>query len=158
MMSIVVSCACGKKFSARSELAGRTVKCLSCGKALTVPNGQPNGKSLADKIVATCKCGKSFGADPNLAGRRVRCPKCAEVMTVPEAPRPAAQVSNVSEPAAASTQYDNRGLLELLDELGLEASRTGHRCDSCKADMALDAVLCLKCGYHAEMGKHLKRA
>src|SRR5262245_21026704 len=36
-MSIKVKCACGAKFTARDELGGATVQCISCGAPLQVP-------------------------------------------------------------------------------------------------------------------------
>jgi hypothetical protein len=38
---IVVACACGARFAAGAELAGKRVKCPKCGQALTVGGGQP---------------------------------------------------------------------------------------------------------------------
>ena len=119
-MPIVVSCTCGQKFAARRELAGRTVKCLACGDPLTVPNGSLATKPLSAKIVAQCKCGKSFQAEPDLAGRRVRCPECHEAVTVPAAQPPVANESNRPAQAASNSESFNNGLLELLDEIGVE--------------------------------------
>jgi hypothetical protein len=40
-MSIVVSCSCGQSFRAKAELAGRRVKCPSCGSPLQIPQSAP---------------------------------------------------------------------------------------------------------------------
>jgi hypothetical protein len=37
-MSVRVQCGCGKRLSARDELAGKRVKCPSCGQPVTVPS------------------------------------------------------------------------------------------------------------------------
>src|SRR5688572_2836884 len=36
-MSLVASCQCGQRFAAIPQLAGKTVPCPACGRALTVP-------------------------------------------------------------------------------------------------------------------------
>src|SRR6185437_6872201 len=38
-MSIEFSCACGKRFKVRDELAGKRGKCTGCGKAVLIPRG-----------------------------------------------------------------------------------------------------------------------
>jgi len=37
-MPIRLECQCGKQYSIRNELSGRTLKCKSCGTAIRVPN------------------------------------------------------------------------------------------------------------------------
>ncbi len=36
-MAIAITCTCGKSFQAKVELAGKTVKCPSCGQPLAIP-------------------------------------------------------------------------------------------------------------------------
>jgi hypothetical protein len=38
-MAIAVSCACGKSFNVKDELAGKNIKCPSCQEVVTVPGG-----------------------------------------------------------------------------------------------------------------------
>ena len=45
----------------------------------------------------------------------------------------------------------------LLDELGLESSKTGQRCPNCKSDINEDTVICIDCGFNLETGKLLKK-
>ncbi len=40
-MSVIVSCPCGKRFQAKSELAGKKIRCSSCGNILTIGSGAP---------------------------------------------------------------------------------------------------------------------
>ena len=47
-------------------------------------------------------------------------------------------------------------MADLLDEIGMEATRTGVRCPNCRSDIEADAVLCIACGYNLETGKLLK--
>ena len=42
-MPITVSCQCGKSFQAKDELAGRRVKCPSCGSGIQIPSPTPQG-------------------------------------------------------------------------------------------------------------------
>ncbi len=39
--SVPVSCACGKRLLARAELAGKAIKCPSCGARITIPATEP---------------------------------------------------------------------------------------------------------------------
>lgn len=84
-MSIKATCTCGAEFKAKPELAGKRVKCPTCGQAFTVPKPQ----AAADLMRITCQCGKSMRAKRELAGKRVKCPACGGVVQVP-APQAAA--------------------------------------------------------------------
>ncbi|MCG8405318.1 MAG: hypothetical protein MI923_08990 [Phycisphaerales bacterium] len=51
-MSIVASCHCGKKFKAKDQMAGKRVRCPSCGEPVRIPgdkegSGAPVGASRA---------------------------------------------------------------------------------------------------------------
>ena len=78
-MTIAVACQCGKRFAAKPELAGKRVKCPSCGQPLTVPgSAAPQAVSAsaaaATPVVVTCECGGRFQAGPHLLGKQVACP------------------------------------------------------------------------------------
>lgn len=49
-------------------------------------------------------------------------------------------------------------MASLLDELGLESSKTGMRCPNCKSDIDEGAVLCVDCGYNIDSGKMVKKS
>ena len=100
--------------------------------------------------------------DNRFSDRRVKCPACSGVVEIPKlASQAQSAASRPSHDAlapqvvGAASQAANTGLLGLLDEIGVEKSRTGVRCTSCKADMEPEAVLCVRCGFHVELGKHL---
>jgi hypothetical protein len=100
---IVVACACGAKFAAGAELAGKRVKCPKCGNALTVGAAQgavtPSSQATAGGAAAipvASPATPAFGGDFGLAGLldeagvkqkatgENACPSCGEFMA-PEA-------------------------------------------------------------------------
>lgn len=75
-MTIQVTCQCGKKLSAKPQLAGRQVKCPNCGESLVVPGStqkptrkalQPTGDGLGD-LLDEAGIANSVGAES--------CPSC----------------------------------------------------------------------------------
>lgn len=71
-----------------------------------------------------CECGKLLTAADGTTGRRAQCPACQRVMRVPSAPR--AEEPALAPPAPASA---------------------GSACPSCGQPMAVEAVLCVQCGF-----------
>ena len=51
-MSVAVTCSCGSKFKAKEELAGKRVKCPSCGGTLAVPAVNPAVLDAGDPLGA----------------------------------------------------------------------------------------------------------
>ena len=91
-------------------------------------------------ITLTCRCQARIQVKDELAGRSVKCPKCGEVLTVPQPPAP--------PPAPADEdEYQLAPLEEVLKQ--------GPTCPVCQADMPQGAVLCVKCGYHLLLRKHI---
>jgi hypothetical protein len=99
-------------------------------------------------IRIACTCGQNLAAPDNLAGKKAKCPKCGQLIAVPA---PAAK-----SPPTAPASGGPASFHELLDEAGMTASKTGVRCASCGADMARGAVLCVQCGYHAQLGRRVE--
>ena len=87
-MSVRATCACGAEFNAKPGLAGKTVKCPTCGGQLTVPRR----KASRPPILVKCKCGSSFKAKPDLAGKQLSCPSCAQPLKVPNPYATAARI------------------------------------------------------------------
>lgn len=88
-MASIVTCACGKSFKAKPELAGKLLKCPACGKGIQVPtagaSAQPARATPAQTAIAvTCQCGSSFKAPPSLAGKQVACPTCKNSLAIPD--------------------------------------------------------------------------
>ena len=92
-------------------------------------------------IKVTCTCGKTVSANDGLAGRRVKCPDCSEPISIP---------------AESTFKKAGSDMAGLLDEIGIEATRTGVRCPNCRSDLQADAILCVACGFNLETGKVLK--
>jgi DNA-directed RNA polymerase subunit RPC12/RpoP len=72
-MSILVTCSCGAKFKAKVELAGKRLKCPTCGHPLSVPTQE----AATTPIRVACQCGQAFQAKVSLAGKAVACPACS---------------------------------------------------------------------------------
>ena len=49
MQPIPVTCSCGKKFRAKTELAGKRVECPACGQALAIPRAGPAAGTAPSK-------------------------------------------------------------------------------------------------------------
>jgi hypothetical protein len=98
-------------------------------------------------IKVACACGAAFAAKDELAGRTVACPKCKQPLTIP---RPQA----AAVPAAPAAPHANAGL---FDDLGLKARDTNvARCSSCGAEMAPNAIICIKCGFNTKLGRRME--
>lgn len=158
-MPIAVRCACGKSINAPDQLAGKKAKCPSCGAALSIPDGA-SAKQSASKattggptsaakelpIYVTCECGKKLTAPAKMAGKSVQCPTCRQLVKIPKA---------AESTTASGNKPVKDGLADLLDEVDLSRSKTGHRCPECRADLQPDDILCIQCGYNLESGKKL---
>lgn len=87
-----VTCKCGQKMMAKSQMAGKMVRCPRCADILQIPGPIPS-KSTSSSIQITCgQCGQRFVARQELAGKAVKCPMCSHPLTVPKpgATRPTA--------------------------------------------------------------------
>jgi hypothetical protein len=122
-------------------------------------------------IKVTCQCGKSFAAKDELAGKAVKCPNCQQPLRIPGAPAAAAPGRNLAAPlpsaaprqqatsAAAFGPPSNAGggAHSLFDEAGLKQAPVGATmCPGCAAPMPTGAVVCIKCGYNAKLGRRME--
>lgn len=154
-MPIPVTCSCGKRFAAPDNLAGKRVKCPACSQTLTIP--QPASSSTAPEAAAQpnairvrCECGKTLTVKQELAGKAIKCPACGKPVRVgaPQ-PKPKAQEADPGLPSG-------EGVGDLLDEVDLGQSSTGHRCPVCRADLQEDDIICVQCGYNFETGRKIE--
>ena len=149
-MPIPVTCKCGKSFAAPDKYAGKSVKCPGCSELLEIPAAKPKARpgAASPGITVTCPCGKRLTAKPEWAGKTIKCPACEKPIRIGAAKSPQKQKAGNS-----ATGCD---LAELLDEVDLGQSATGHRCPVCRADLLPDDVLCVKCGYNLESGRKIE--
>jgi hypothetical protein len=134
-MPIKVQCACGKAFAAKDELAGKTVKCPGCQKPLKIP-----GETASAKAEGKPANGQGTGAA-----------KPAAAKTAAPKPAPAKQ------PAAAAPAPPSAD--SLFDEIGLAPPVEGTRpCPGCTEPLAIEAVVCVKCGYNTRLGRRMTTA
>ena len=121
-------------------------------------------------IKVTCTCGSSFAAKDELAGRTVKCPKCSSPLTIPAAgptiPAPARAAAPQPQPVGAAAPRP-AGLTppaaplpssgSVFDEVGLKQTVAGARmCPGCASPMPPNAIICIKCGYNAKIGRRME--
>lgn len=98
-MTIKVACKCGKRFAAQPHLAGKRLKCPSCGLPITVPAQQTSpeitttskpetledtqARKSAQYTSVNCKCGARLRIKHVIAGRTAKCPKCGNLVVPP---------------------------------------------------------------------------
>ena len=114
-VSIQTKCACGATFKAKSEMAGKRVKCPACSQPLTVPN--PVESRTAIDVV--CQCGKSLRAKPALVGKQVKCPACGQPLVV-QAPVQGVEERQLDDLIAGDISGDDPLGLDLGLELGTD--------------------------------------
>ncbi len=132
-MPITVSCQCGAKFAAKDELAGKAVKCPKCSQPIKIPGGTAPAatpQKTAPKTPAT--------STPGTQQKAATTPARPATKTPATTPTPA--------PSAIGS---------ILDEIGLQGSKTGQQCPKCRADMAQGAIICVACGFNTASGKQL---
>jgi len=93
---------------------------------------------MADISFACPQCNQELEAPTELAGEIVECPSCETQLEVPTAA--------VSQPV--ETQNDTKEPSSYPATPAVENS-----CSNCGKSMEPATVLCLKCGYHSELGK-----
>jgi hypothetical protein len=118
-------------------------------------------------IKVTCQCGKSFAAKDELAGRAVKCPNCQQPLRIPGAPA-AAPVGGIAAPLPSAAPRQPAapapagfsppgGAHSLFDEVGLKQAPAGSSmCPGCAAPLPQGAVICIKCGYNAKLGRRME--
>ena len=121
-------------------------------------------------IKVTCTCGSSFAAKDELAGRTVKCPKCSSPLTIPAGgaaiPAPARATTPQPQPVGAAAPRP-AGLTppaaplpssgSVFDEVGLKQTVAGAKmCPGCASPMPPNAIICIKCGYNAKIGRRME--
>lgn len=121
-------------------------------------------------IRVSCQCGHTLTVPDEMAGKSGKCPKCKQLLKVP-AGNPSAAAgtpkspetkpvanpkSSKSAPAAVAAAPKPAGQMAgLFDEVGL-TQKKGRFCPSCDGQVANDAIICIKCGFHLEEGKKVE--
>jgi uncharacterized Zn finger protein (UPF0148 family) len=139
-MPIKVTCSCGSSFSAKDEIAGRTVACPKCRQPIQVPavaTGSPAGRVQSTEASKPTAAPKPAAAAPKPA------------VAKPVAAKPAGPAPPVPPIGAPSN--------DLFDEVGLKAV-AGPRCPQCSTPLNPNAVLCVTCGFNIQTGEKLTEA
>ena len=78
---IEVNCKCGQRMVAKTQMAGKLVRCPRCADIVQIPGAG----SSTHQLNITCRhCGQHFPARQDLAGKVVKCPMCTKPITVPK--------------------------------------------------------------------------
>ncbi len=134
-MPIKVQCSCGAAFAAKDELAGKTVKCPKCKEPLRIGAASP-AKGAPAKAVPKATVAK---------------PAAKPAVAKPVRVKPIAEESAAVLPVTSTES--------LYDEIGLQAAAVGTRpCPGCTEPMPLEAIICIKCGYNARIGRRMETA
>lgn len=120
-MGIKATCHCGAQFMAKPELAGRTVKCPTCGQSFQVP--KPASTVSQSTFQVACQCGRTYQVQPTMVGRPVRCKACGQQFVVPQAPSatpqsPTGPTTPTVDPLAVGPLDDLGDLSSFDDPLG----------------------------------------
>ena len=103
-MSIKIICACGKNFSVKDELAGRTLKCPECQKPLRIPKPKVEEEPTADEWDLGDSAEEDFDGEPSSAPTKSRGGKSS-------ATRGSASRKSSVKGKGKKSKTSNRGLL-----------------------------------------------
>jgi len=119
-------------------MAGKTVKCPGCQKPLKIPGETAPAKAAAKPANGQPAAGAAKPAAAKPAATKAAAPK----------PAPAKQPAAVQPVPATSDS--------LFDEIGLAPAVEGTRpCPGCTEPLAIEAVVCVKCGYNTRLGRRM---
>jgi hypothetical protein len=170
-MTIEVACECGKRFAAPPHLAGKRVKCPSCGLPISVPtqppatiavpsaSATPDGTGAGNPAPATsinCKCGARLKIKEDLAGRTVKCPKCGDLLGVPAAEQDGVAAQRLGD--WFDEQLKDRQPASSAPSSTQEPKprKPGIPCPRCQEPLA--GGFCVACGYEDTTQRYLKVA
>ena len=94
---------------AQPELAGKVVRCPSCGQSFQVPKPKP---APPRQLTVACGCGKTYPVKPELYGKQVRCQACGRQFVVPTPGRAPVQ-SPAPDPLGMSMENPLDGIGDL---------------------------------------------
>ena len=123
-------------------------------------------------IKVQCGCGAAFAAKDELAGKTVKCPKCQKPLKIsaagkaPAKPKQAIAAKPVAKAVKVKPIAEEKAKVlpvtsteSLFDEIGLQAAVEGTRpCPGCTEPMPIEAIICIKCGYNARIGRRMETA
>jgi hypothetical protein len=153
-MPIKVQCSCGKAFAAKDELAGKTVKCPGCQQPLKIPGEAAPAKAAVKATNGQPSSGAAKPAASKAAPASKPASKPAATKTAAAKPAPGKQPVNqpAAQPAPAAAD-------DLFADLGLAPPVEGTRpCPGCTEPLAIEAVVCVKCGYNTRLGRRMTTA
>ena len=129
--SILITCPdCKKQLKGPAELAGKKIRCKSCGYIFTVKGG-PAAKSSRDPQPAKATAAHAAKTKPSPPVKT----KAAE----PVPPK------RESPPPTHPEDKEGKIAYQLTDVV------LGHRCPQCAAELESDdAIICLNCGYNTQ--------
>ena len=121
--------------------------------------GPNREREVVVPVRVSCACGHSVAVSDQLLGKRVKCPKCGKPVEVLSGSRSTAKANtktNTNTKTASAASSIERGMSDLLNEVGFDKSRTANSCPNCKTQLEPESVLCVDCGYNLETGRIIK--
>jgi len=109
------------------------------------------------------RCKNVFTGKEELAGQEGKCPQCGARLQIPAArPKPSPPATTgAASTSSADLVASGEPLHSLSEEEGDEKSPPLEKpadsaCPNCHAEMPPNAVLCVKCGFHTQLGRRLE--
>jgi len=149
-----IRCVCGKTLKIPDSLAGKKVKCPSCGHVLSVDGDAT--RPAGGKQTVQCSCGQKLAVPADAMGKKVRCPACSAIVAIPadgaallQAPYPE------PEPSAEDLPFEldlggQSSDAAISDDDAFEVA--GAKCPNCGSSLDAAAQFCVACGTHMATG------
>jgi hypothetical protein len=141
-MSIRFYCSCGQKMRAEDKHVGRSTKCAACGQSVTIPT---ESVREADK-----EAGAS-SKERSKSGRKAKGSAGTHASEVVEQE----QEPKSRKPGESFIRFLDSELPPVDQAAEADAGVSDRVCPVCESPLAAEAVLCLRCGYHAHFGRRL---
>ncbi|MEN0110092.1 MAG: hypothetical protein AAF805_05165 [Planctomycetota bacterium] len=131
--------ACGKRFRAPADKAGRTFPCTACNTTVTVPAESTHTDPLEDLVGFNCSlCSTRMSVPTKHVGKKVRCPDCDRINVVPP-------------PEAKPKKRSLAALEEGADTYEVfEGEEQPWGVDLARGSKRFTSFVCRKCGTHLQ--------
>lgn len=118
---------------------------------------------MPDIKFACAACRQKLEAPEDMAGETLPCPACNKPISIPKPdpvapaappkPRPTLTIGTMNNLVESATRAADKAAEKAAP--APVAGPGAGKCKSCGESMEAGTVLCLKCGFHAKLGKKL---
>jgi hypothetical protein len=157
-MKISIQCQCGKQYQVKPELAGKKVKCQSCGTPIAVPaDGASKATPEKPAKKPAAAAAKSKPPAVKTAASSAKPSSATKPAASSAKPSPATKPAAQSAPKAAAPPPAQHSILDehMADAVRLPTAGEMY-CPGCNAIIANTAVLCVNCGYDLQSRRSTK--